>query len=185
MDLQSHSMKSLKENQTNKMYPKIWRFRVKLFEKSFDFFQKNKNKNGEWDNEIVKLTESLKELFERFDIDYKEANLYEEIQNQNSKDFFDSLVKYFKLIVQMRNSITGTETDYMISPVMNNDGEFFDSRVSDKDMPCDADANGAYNIARKGLMIIDKIKSTEDEKLNKPDLKLTNKEWLNFAQGER
>ena len=146
---------------------------------------RNADKNGEWDNIVVDITKDLKELFDAYEINYKDCNIYEEIQNQNNEKFFDKLVKYFKLIVQMRNSITGTETDYMISPVMNKNGDFFDSRVAPENMPSDADANGAYNIARKGLILVGRIKNTDDEKLNKPDLKITNKEWLKYAQEER
>ena len=47
-------------------------------------------------------------------------------------------------------------------------------------MPKDADANGAYNIARKGLMIVNQVKQEKD--LDKFKSDLTNKNWLNFAQ---
>jgi CRISPR-associated protein Cpf1 len=80
----------------------------------------------------------------------------------------------------MRNSITGTDTDYLISPVMNENGEFYDSRTCADTLPKNADANGAYNIARKGLWVIEQIKKAED--LRKIKLAITNKEWLWFAQ---
>lgn len=81
----------------------------------------------------------------------------------------------------MRNSWTGTDIDYLVSPVCNEKGEFFDSRNVDKALPQNADANGAYNIARKGLILLDRIKeSTSDKKLN---FSITNKEWLSFVQG--
>ena len=56
----------------------------------------------------------------------------------------------------MRNSNARTEEDYIISPVKANDGTFFDSREETKKedyaiFPKDADANGAYHIALKGL----------------------------------
>ena len=40
------------------------------------------------------------------------------------------------------------------------------------------DANGAYNIARKGLIILDKIRKEEKS------LGITNVEWDNFSQNE-
>ena len=80
----------------------------------------------------------------------------------------------------MRNSITGTDIDYLISPVMNPSGEFFDSRKCGDTMPQNADANGAYNIARKGLWIVEQIKKATD--LSKVQLAISNKEWLQFAQ---
>lgn len=42
----------------------------------------------------------------------------------NTKDFFEKLIKYFKLVLQMRNSKTGTDIDYIISPVRNKQNEF-------------------------------------------------------------
>ena len=80
----------------------------------------------------------------------------------------------------MRNSITGTETDYLVSPVANADGIFYDSRRSSTALPQNADANGAYNIARKGLMLISKIKQAED--VGKMKLAISKTEWLSFAQ---
>ena len=56
-------------------------------------------------------------------------------------------------------------------------GEYFDSRTSDNSLPQNADANGAFNIARKGLMIVEQIKR------NGGKIELTNKSWLKFAQG--
>ena len=86
------------------------------------------------------------------------------------------------MVLQMRNSVTGTEIDYMISPVANAEGVFYDSRNCKKNLPENADANGAYNIARKGLWIINRIKETKEAELNKVNLNISNKEWLNFAQ---
>ena len=82
----------------------------------------------------------------------------------------------------MRNSVTGTEIDYIISPVANENGEFFDSRTCSDKLPKDADANGAYNIARKGLMLIEQIKKSEDLKKIKFDI--SNKSWLQYVQNK-
>lgn len=54
--------------------------------------------------------------------------------------------------------------------------------IAKKNLPENADANGAYNIARKGLWIINRIKETKEAELNKVNLNISNKEWLNFAQ---
>ena len=85
-----------------------------------------------------------------------------------------------KLLLQMRNSITNTEVDYMLSPVADDNGHFYDSREQIDGLPDNADANGAYNIARKGLWVMQQIKETESGE--KPRLAITNKEWLQFAQ---
>lgn len=85
---------------------------------------------------------------------------------------------------QMRNSKTGStdsKDDYIVSPVKNAKGVFYDSRNEGENLPKDADANGAYNIARKGLMLINRIKETTDEKL-KIDYSISNADWLNYVQ---
>ena len=64
---------------------------------------------------------------------------------------------------------------------MNANGEFYDSRTCGKNLPVNADANGAYNIARKGLWAIEQIKQADD--LTKLKLAISNKEWMRFAQG--
>ena len=121
----------------------------------------------------------FKALFAKHNIAI-DGNLLERICSQNDATFFKELLHLLHLTLQMRNSITGKDTDYLISPVMNADGEFFDSRKCGKNLPENADANGAYNIARKGLWIIDQIKCSDD--LSRLKLSISNKEWLQYAQ---
>ena len=132
----------------------------------------------------VVLTEEYKKLFARYDIDITE-NLKSQIVSADSKDFFTELIHLFNLTMQMRNSITGNvDVDYLISPVRNANGEFYDSRnyenIENPSMPQNADANGAYNIARKGLWAINQIKNCENTREVK--LSISNKEWLEYAQ---
>lgn len=141
---------------------------------------RNPEKNNEWDNEEINLTGKFKELFEKYSIDLNDIKT--DIQNQNDRKFFDELTYLFKLTLQMRNSVTGTDIDYILSPVRDKDGNFYDSRKGIETLPKDADANGAYNIARKGLMLVNQIKQAED--LHKLRLTpITNAEWLEFVQG--
>ena len=49
-------------------------------------------------------------------------------------------------------------------------------------MPQNADANGAYNIARKALWAIDRIKEAEDDELKNVKIAISNKEWIEYAQ---
>ena len=74
---------------------------------------------------------------------------------------------------------------------MNSQGTFYDSQKAGEKLPKDADANGAYHIAKKGLQwveqiqnfnIRDKENSTQYD-WKKLDLDKTNKGWLNFVQG--
>ena len=140
---------------------------------------RNADKNSQWDNQDVDLTKELKALFEIYHINIG-GNLKEGICSQTDKAFFTGLLHILKLTLQMRNSITGTETDYLVSPVADENGVFYDSRSCGDTLPKNADANGAYNIARKGLMLIEQIKETKDLANFKYDI--SNKAWLNFAQ---
>lgn len=148
---------------------------------------RNKEKNNMWDNKQIVLTDEFKSLFGEFGIDYK-GNLKTSILSISNADFYRRLIKLLSLTLQMRNSITGStlpEDDYLISPVANDRGEFYDSRNykgTNAALPCDADANGAYNIARKALWAINVLKSAPDDMLNKANLSITNAEWLEYTQ---
>lgn len=148
---------------------------------------RNNEKNNMWDNKQIVLTDEFKSLFNEFGIDYK-GNLKTSILSISNADFYRRLIKLLSLTLQMRNSITGStlpEDDYLISPVANDRGEFYDSRNykgMNAALPCDADANGAYNIARKALWAISVLKSTPADMLNKANLSITNAEWLEYTQ---
>ena len=135
--------------------------------------------SSKWNNQEIDLTKDLKQLFVQYDIDIN-GNLKEAISKQTKYTFFVELMGLLKLTLQMRNSITGTETDYLVSPVADENGNFYDSRTCGPSLPENADANGAFNIARKGLMIIEQIKASDD--LSKLKFDISNKSWLNFAQ---
>lgn len=143
----------------------------------------NDKQNNQWDTREVNLSDLFVKFFKSAGLNYND-NLKAQIVAQTDKAFFEKLYHLLKLTLQMRNSRTGTEEDYLVSPVANQKGEFYDSRVyaqqENASLPKDADANGAYNIARKGLLLLDKIKQADLSK--KVDLKQTNREWLNFAQ---
>ena len=146
-----------------------------------------KDKANQWDTCTVNLTEELKKLFKHYGIAL-DGDLRTAIVGQTDKAFFQNdkrddkkprgLMQLFRLMVQMRNSEPGTNTDYLISPVADAQGRFFDSLKVGDDLPKDADANGAYNIARKGLWFVRKIK----EGASSEEMRLTNQEWLRFAQ---
>lgn len=148
---------------------------------------RNEEKNNEWDNKQIVLTDEFKSLFNEFDIDYT-SDLKASILSISNADFYNRLIRLLSLTLQMRNSIIGStlpEDDYLISPVANDRGEFYDSRNykgSNAALPCDADANGAYNIARKALWAINVLKDTPDDMLQKAKLSITNAEWLEYTQ---
>ena len=97
-----------------------------------------------------------------------------------SQKYLEPLMQFMKLLLQLRNSKAGTDEDYILSPVVDENGIFYDSRSCGDELPENADANGAYNIARKGLMMIEQIKDAKD--LDNLKFDISNKAWLNFAQ---
>jgi CRISPR-associated protein Cpf1 len=145
---------------------------------------RNPNANNQWDNTNVELSLELEDLFGKYNIDYGSGNcIKKQIASVGDKDFYLKLFDLFKLTLQIRNSITDSEEDYLISPVKNQDGYFFDSRNNElKSLPENADANGAFHIAKKGLMWIKQIQDFSENDWKKLKLDKTNKGWLNFVQ---
>ena len=89
--------------------------------------------------------------------------------------FFRSVFYAFDRTLQMRNS--RAEEDYIHSPVLNARGGFFDSREAGDALPREADANGAYHIALKGVQLLEENLAAET-----PNLKIEHKDWFRFAQ---
>ncbi len=145
-------------------------------------------------------TERLKSLFETAGIEYKNGNsILDSIMavgadlkdgakpTKGIADFWDGLLYNFKLILQMRNSNAQKSEDFIISPVRASDGTFFDSREEFKKgqnakLPVDADANGAYHIALKGLSLVNKINLAEEDELKNLKISISNADWFKFAQ---
>lgn len=98
-----------------------------------------------------------------------------------SASFFSNIFYAFQKTLQMRNSNSSTEEDFIQSPVKVN-GRYFNSDEEAKKghdasgnwkstLPVDADANGAYHIALKGLYM-----------LMYPGNKIEHARWLEFMQ---
>ena len=139
---------------------------------------RNPAKLNQWDNEEVVLTDEFKKVFANAGINIY-GNLKEAICSLAKREHLEPLMHLMKLLLQLRNSKTNSEVDYMLSPVAEK-GVFYDSRSCNGNLPIDADANGAYNIARKGLWVLRQIQNSKPgDKLN---LALSNKEWLRFVQ---
>jgi CRISPR-associated protein Cpf1 len=141
---------------------------------------------------IVSPTANLKAAFDAQNIVWNtEQNMCDEI-NSVSADranipFFDALYRAFSVTLQMRNSVPNTQEDYLLSPVMAADGTFFDSREEQckgtkATLPIDADANGAYHIALKGLYLL-----RNDFALNEKGYiqGIKNVDWFEFAQQKK
>lgn len=139
---------------------------------------RSEEKNNNFVSDTIYLTDALITLFNKYGINYQH-DLKEQILTQTQKDFFETILRLLRLTVQLRNS--SPTDDYILSPIRNKEGVFFDSRTAPETLPKDADANGAYNIARKGLWLTQQILQNADLLTIKP---MSNKEWLNYVQSE-
>lgn len=141
----------------------------------------NRNLNqGIGGYEQINVANQISDLFAKYNIAFGNGdNLIPLIVSQEKAEFYKILLNLFSVMVSLRhnNGKKGAEEeDKVLSPVL----PFFDSSQAKDKQPCDADANGAYHIALKGLWIKNQIDSADD--LNKLKLAISNKEWLNWVQ---
>ena len=137
----------------------------------------------------VNPTENLKKKFDEFGVNWhNEENFIDSLQTvqaeKTNASFFDELLRSFNSTLQMRNSIPNSEIDYLISPVKAEDGTFFDSREQlalgkNAKLPIDADANGAYHIALKGLYLLQNDFNRNEKGVIQ---NISNADWFRFVQ---
>ncbi len=144
--------------------------------------RRNPDNGSEWEVRRVNLTEEFICLFEQYQIAWKEGDIKTSILRIEEADFYRKFMHLLSLVLQMRNSDSMKKEDWVISPVKNKKGEFFRTSPNDSRYPYDADANGAYNIARKGLWVVEQIQKADRNQLDKVKLAISNKEWLVYAQ---
>ncbi|MBI3421273.1 MAG: hypothetical protein HY006_04355 [Candidatus Sungbacteria bacterium] len=130
------------------------------------------------------LTEYMKGLFSSEKIVHEQKNISQMVNNKTlSTQFYKDLLYALFLLTETRHSISGTGTDYIQCPECG-----FDSRNGfQKIKNFNGDANGAYNIARKGIMICEKIRQFKKtngsvEKMGWGDLSISIEEWDKFTQ---
>jgi CRISPR-associated protein Cpf1 len=130
----------------------------------------------------INATQELETLFTQAGINYIDGqDLRDAITKQTNKSFFRKLLWVLGIVMKLRysNGLKGTdELDYIASPVK----PFFCSLNDEVGRPADADANGAYHIAKKGLLILKRIDEAEEP--HKANLAISNKDWFAFAQGK-
>lgn len=146
----------------------------------------NRKDGRAWKSETIIPSNELKYLFKEFEINTSENILNQITDNKLPLAFYNRLIKIFRSIVQLRNSESGNGSiDYISSPIIKIDGkdiDSFDSRVEfekgkNAKLPIDADANGAYHIALKGLMALETLDSTGKVKIS-----ASNADWFRFVQ---
>ena len=130
-------------------------------------------------------TKDIINAFEKKDIQLTEGSdlkaFIADIEaNAANASFFSTLLYAFQKTLQMRNSNAATEEDFILSPVAKDKHYFCSTDEANKGkdaqgnwlskLPVDADANGAYHIALKGLYLL----------INPETKKIENEKWLQF-----
>ena len=109
--------------------------------------------------------------------DFKSAICHED----RNVEFFQKIFFALFLLTETRQTISGKDVDYIHCPECG-----FDSRKGFQGKEFNGDANGAYNIARKGLMVTKKIrqyaKDADVEKMGWGELAVGLEEWDKFTQ---
>ncbi len=141
----------------------------------------HKNVAGKSETEIVNPQQLLICSLNEAGIKLNEDIKLQLVKNTNlSSKFVKSFVYCFNLANKLRNQIDGE--DAIISPVYPNG---FDSRNQKLDgkYKWNGDANGVYNIARKGAILLQKLnKASTPKEFN---CKVSSEEYDGFVGGEK
>lgn len=124
----------------------------------------------------VNLTDEIKNVF-KGRIDLNVLSIDSILKHPEAEKICKDLFYKFKLLLQMRNSMPNDgNVDYLISPVAS-DTPFMTGPTNNMGIN-DADANGAYHIALKGLYLLENDFPKEGDYLQR----ITTAEWLKFVQ---
>lgn len=196
-----------KDEKQNKKKGEIKLFEDKELKNNFTFYsnverlryQRNKNNRG-GETKDRNPHKEFKDLFEKNQIDFENHNNVSakikegKFENEN---FYKPLIYLLSLILQLRNSKTVKDKDGTTNEKENRDFIhcpfcYFHSENNwlglDKKYKgiekfyFNGDANGAYNIARKGSLVLQKINKIKKvkgglEKIDYTDLTITQDEW--------
>ena len=148
---------------------------------SVERLRSERNKNGIWEKKQYSPTDVMRKALVNSGINPQSANLKEDILSMANSRSLKDIIFGFNLICQIRNSGTSVrDSDYILSPVK----PFFDSRKqldeqnlnenpNSNQLPTSGDSNGAYNIARKGQIMLSRVKQNPE----KPDLFISDSDW--------
>jgi hypothetical protein len=139
-------------------------------------------------SDTYKLFEELEKLFAK----YTDRNRLLNSQILDDKENFSwkNLIFYWNLLNEIRYTDKDGK-DVIQSPVWSDKiNAFFDTRKveivgengENSEFPINGDANGDFNIAKKGLILVDRIKKLDlSEKNAHPDLFISKTDWDVFS----
>ena len=153
----------------------IWKKKIKekkeytIFSNVFrNWYDRKKKETLNFD-----MNEKFLDLFIKNNFNLEE-NINKQIEEKNLDwKFLDSLLFYFKLLNNIRNSNTKEDKDIISCPqCWYNSENWFQWKTFNWD------ANWAYNIARKWIIILDRI----EQNWEKPDLFISDYDWDSFCR---
>ncbi|MDD3422218.1 MAG: type V CRISPR-associated protein Cas12a/Cpf1 [Bacilli bacterium] len=132
--------------------------------------------------ELVDITQTLKGLLLSKHINISDGK---DLKNQILISFepseYKTLFWAINILLALRYETSSgslDQDDYILSPVKNSQDYFYDSRKANHNLPNNGDANGAYNIALKGLY---STRNMQDEKIES----ISNSEWFRLVQNRQ
>ncbi len=141
----------------------------------------SKDHNNHTVKTVINLTEAFDSLFLKYGITKNAADMRGLILETKSATFYEEFMKLMYLTVSLRISDPSLGIDKIVSPVMNDDGSFFETNMDGNNIPSDGDANGAFNIGRKTIIAINKILECDERELKDIKLAISNEEWFLYA----
>lgn len=131
------------------------------------YMRRDKDANNKWTCDVIDMTEYFDNLFAEFGIDTSDK-IAEQIVNIDKSELYDRFMTAVKLMLQSINS--NYDDSWYVSPV---EGSIYNTRE------INADCIGALNMARKGIIAINKILNSDEDYVK---ISSGSDEWLTEAQ---
>lgn len=171
---------------TDKNTGKNWELHSQINRKSIERYHHERDQgSGKWQTKQIDVNSLLRDTLENFDFN---RSILSQINEWIEPKSWEKLRFAIEMIQQIRNTwLDEISDDFLLSPVQNEAGEHFDSRVflrnieneltpHNEKLPTSGDANGAYNIARKGILMATHIRESEQSEML-PNLYIGDAEW--------
>ena len=134
--------------------------------------------------ESVNVSKELFSLFTGAHIDFEKGeNILGAIDDIKPAVFFKDLFFFLNLVLKMRQINSKKDIDFFISPILDKNGSYYDSRSPKNYEPSSSDAIGAYHVGLKGLWCLNQIQGFDyDNDSEKLDLFLDNDVFFEYAK---
>lgn len=136
------------------------------------------DQNRRWRTLAINVNEKLLNLFNENHLDL-DADINKQLATDHlTEQFRKELVWLIERLMQIRNSNSAEQIDYTNCPVCgyhSTDNQMGLTQIND------ADANGAYNIARKTLMLMQNMQTEPSKSTKDTDYFISDQQWDDFV----